>query len=183
MGRCGHRPLQSLRLLLTEQPPPFSREACGRTMFAPTVRPFWFGKRGKIVEKGWWFNGWKGDGAMWASPPTIPLSPAVTSLTEPSPLSLRDISPHCGESPFSRGTRDSSALTGTSSIRGGSGERCSPLQIPPALRATSLFKGGFRVWGRVWVECSVPGNRNSPEGGTGSLSAVRKIVFLRWIGG
>ena len=23
----------------------------GRTMFAPTVRPFWFGKWGKIVEK------------------------------------------------------------------------------------------------------------------------------------
>ena len=33
---------------------------------------------------------------MWAASPTIPLSPAVTS-------------------PFSRGTRDSSALTGTSS--------------------------------------------------------------------
>ena len=26
-------------------------------------------------------------------------------------------------------------------------------------------------------------NKNPPEGGTGGLSAVRKIVFLRWIGG
>ena len=70
----------------------------------------WVWKSGEIVERGWWFNGWKGNGAMWASPPyEIPLSSAVTS-------------------PFSRGTRDSSALTGTSSGRGGSGEQCSPLR-------------------------------------------------------
>ncbi len=90
----------------------------------------------------------------------IPLSPTVTS-------------------PFSRGTRDSSALTGTSSGRGGSGEGgrpygwggglgkgkdCGkgvdgltvwkrgrgdvggdPYGIPPALRATSLFKGGLKT--------------------------------------
>ena len=37
VGRCGWRALWSLRLLLTEHPPPFSREAFGRTMFAPTV--------------------------------------------------------------------------------------------------------------------------------------------------
>ena len=58
-----------------------------------------------------------------------------------------------------------------------------PYEIPPALRATSLFKGGLRVWGRVWVEYSVPGNNNPPEGGTGGLSAVTIPFFLRWIGG
>ena len=54
-------------------------------------------------------------GLPWAAgrcghrPLRIPL-PCRASLTEPSPLSLRDISPRGGESPFSRGTRDSSAL-------------------------------------------------------------------------
>ncbi len=42
-GRCGHRPLQSLRLLLTEQPPPFSREAWGDGVRPYTLRT---GKQG-----------------------------------------------------------------------------------------------------------------------------------------
>ncbi len=167
-------------------------------------------------------------------PLRIPLSPTVTS-------------------PFSRGTRDSSALTGTSSIRGGfllaplqrswqavglteesrannvrpygglglgleKGKivekewwwfnglekgtgRCGhrPLRIPPSAphgASTSLFKGGsgercspLRWWelpfrkGIGYIIICVPENKNPPEGGTGSLSAVRKIVSLRWIGG
>ena len=74
---------------------------------------------------------------MWVESPMIPPSaphgastflfkgglkippPCRAPLTEPSPLSLRDISPPRGESPFSRGTSDFSALSGTSSRRGG----------------------------------------------------------------
>ena len=79
---------------------------------------------------------------MWAAPPTIPLSPAVTS-------------------PFSRGTRDSSALTGTSSGRGG-------------LRANDVRPyGGWgvgvgeveRLWKRGWWF-------NGLEKGTGDSSAL-----------
>ena len=33
------------------------------------------------------------------------------------------------------------------------------------------------------ITICVPGNGNSPEGGTDSLSAVREIFSLRWIGG
>ena len=135
-----------------------------------------------------WF--WKWGGDVGGEPYGIPLSPAVTSLTEPSPLSLRDISPHCGESPFSRGTRDSSALTGTS-------YRAVP--FAPTVRPFWFWKRGEIVEKGGANLCTE--NRDSPEGGTGGspslgesavaisagrragLSAVRKIVFLRWIGG
>ena len=41
----------------------------------------------------------------------IPQSPAVTAPNgSPSPLSLRDISPHCGESPFTREPNKGSKL-------------------------------------------------------------------------
>ena len=118
-GRCGHRPLRDPPVTYGDIPlfkgderllRPIGhllyKRRLGRTMFAPTVRPFWFGKWGKIVEKGvgGWFNGLeKGVG-------------------------------RCGHRPLRLGF-------------------------------------GFAD--------SVPGKNNPPEGGTGSLSAVRKIVSLR----
>ena len=141
-------------------PPPFSREAFGRTMFAPTN----------------------------------------------TPVTVGDISPHCGESPFSRGTRDSSALSGTSSRRGGfllaplqrswqavglteefransvrpyggivfglgkGTGRCGhrPLRIPPSAphgAATSFFKGDERLLrpgGHLLWERRLSGEQCSP---------------------
>ena len=77
----------------------------------------------------------------------IPLSPMVTS-------------------PFSRGTRDSSALTGTSSMRGG-------------FRANDVRP--YDIWlQRVIVAMChhrVPENKNPPEGGTGCCCRRKKNRF------
>ena len=72
----------------------------------------------------------------------------------------------------------------------------SPPTNPPALSGIPLFKGDFRAnnvrpyggnglpfeKGMEFTIC-VPGNEDSPEGETGSLSAVTLPFSLRWIGG
>ena len=51
--------------------PPLGEEASGEWGSPLRWVGVWGWRSGRIVESGGgWFNGWKGDGAMWASPPT-----------------------------------------------------------------------------------------------------------------
>ena len=99
---------------------------------------------------------------------------------DPSVCSSRSI-----HLPFQGRLKNSSALTGTSSIRGGF--LLAPLQR--SWQAVGLTEesreNDVRPYGWKFQVCGEQRtkNKNPPEGGTGGLSAVRKIVFLRWIGG
>ena len=126
---------------------------------------------------------WKRGRAMWAATLTIPLSPAVTS-------------------PFSRGTKEKVfqylklCTKNKNPPEGGTGGCCrrdaalfSPLDwgegsavsTPRANDVRPYDETVLGLWG-VWVEYSVPGNRNSPEGGTGGGCCRKKNRFspLDW---
>ncbi len=114
-GRCGHRPLR-YPSGATRHLPFQGRLRDSSALTGTSSRRGGSGEQCSPLR--WVVAGWGwilpflflGRVDVDGKPYEIPL-PCRASLTEPSPLSLRDISPHCGESPFSRGTRDSSAAS------------------------------------------------------------------------